>query len=153
MKLKVVHKIIIFCLLTLILALICSYYAFNYEENWQYPSYGTILTSNPVGEVVFVDGSVDNIYPESYNLITSYRGQIVNIRVLGSSPARLGDQVNVVGVLGPSNQIVKVQKISVLSKWKAEFLLLRSFFAIILMLIIFLYFWRFDSKNFEFRRR
>lgn len=153
MKLKFLNKFLIFCLLILILVLISSYYAPNYEKKWQYPSYGTILSTNPVGEVVFVDGSVDNIYPGRYNIITNYRGQIVNIKVLGPSPAQLGDQVTIVGVLGPSKQIVKVQKISVLSKWKTEFLLLRSFLAIILMIIIFLYFWKFNFRKFEFRKR
>lgn len=153
MKLKFHNKFLVSCLLIFILVLICSYYASNYENKGEYPSYGTILSSNPVGEVVFVDGSIDNIYNNSYNLITSYRGQIVNINVSGPSPANLGDQVSIIGILGPSKQIIKVEKISVLTKWKTQFLLLRSFIAVILMMIIFSYFWRFDSKNFDFRRR
>lgn len=153
MKFNFLIKFLVLCLLIFILLSISSYYASNYEKKWEYPSYGTILSTNPVGDLVFVDGSVDKISPQSYNLITSYRGQIVNINVSGPSPANLGDQVSIVGILGPSYQIIKIEKISVLSKWKIQFLLLRSFFAIIIMIIIFLYFWRFDFKVFEFRRR
>lgn len=152
MKLKFLHKLLISCLLILILALLCFYYASNYEKHLQTPSYGAILSNYPLGEVVHVEGSVVNIYPDSYNLIQNYQGLTLMINVSESPPAHLGDHVSLLGVLGPSNQILKVQEIRVISGWKWEFEILRSFLALIFMLIIFFYFWKFNFRNFEFRR-
>jgi hypothetical protein len=153
MKLKFPHKLLILCLSITIMALLCFYYASNYEKHLQNPSYGAILSDYPLGQVVHVDGSVIMIYPDSYDLIQNYHGQTIIMKVLGPSPAHLRDQVSILGVLGPSNQIVKVKKIHVLSWWKWEFELKRSFLVIPFLLILFLYFWKFNLRKFEFRRR
>jgi len=153
MKLKFPHKLVIICLLILILALLCFYYASAHEKNLENPSYGAILSNYPLGEVVFVYGSVIMINSDSYDLIQNYNGQTVMMKVLGPSPGNLGDEISLLGVLGPSNQIVQVKNFHVISwrKWESE--ILRSFLALLFLVIIFLYFWKFNFRKLEFERR
>lgn len=153
MKIRIPQKILISCLLILILISLSFYYEANYEKNLKYPPYGAISSNNSLGQVVSVDGSVVNIYPESYELIQTYHDQTLILTILGPSPAQLGDHVSLIGVLGPSNQIVEVKEIHVISDWKWKFELLRSFLAFVFMLVLFFYFWKFNFRELEFRRR
>ena len=90
---------------------------------------------------------------DGYYIYNNYNGHDVIIKVLGQSPAGLDDEVSILGVLGPANQILSVKEIRIIYNWKYRFLLLRSLLALIFLFIIFLYFWRFDFKKIVFKRR
>jgi hypothetical protein len=139
-------------ILTLIVTL-CAYYASEYENNLEHPSYGTILSDYPEGEVVRVYGTVVRNYPGGYEIQQIYNDQLVTMQVDSESPVALGDRVDLLGVLGPEYTIISVQKIYVNEMWKYYFILLRSFLVLLFMVFIFNRYWSFDFKKLVFRRR
>lgn len=137
----------------MVLVLLCSYYSFESNKNLEYPSYDAILTYYPVGEVVHVQGSIIEINSDSYYIIDKYHGQKVSMRIKGDLSAHLGDEINLLGVLEPSNQIGNIKQIQVLTYQKHDFLLKRSFFALIFLFIFFFYYWKFNFSKLLFVRR
>ena len=140
-------------ILVAVLAILCSNYATEYEYHQKYPSYGALISDYPEGEVVNVGGTVTHIGSSQFQILENYHGQNINLSINSSTPVNLEDQVSVVGVLGPNNTIIQVERVEVNEYWKYLFLLLRSFLAVILLIFIFYRYWSFDWKNFEFRRR
>ncbi len=139
-------------ILALLLTL-CAYYAAEYENNLKHPSYRAILTDYPEGEVVYVHGTVTSNYPGGYQIQENYHDQLVTMQVHSDAPMAVGDDVSLLGVLGPDYQITKIQKVDVNEKWQYHFLLLRSFLALLFLFYILHRYWYFDREEFLFRRR
>jgi len=146
-------KIILICILGTILVSLSHYYALEANQHTQYPSYRAILDNYPLGEVVYVQGSVTEIDSEGYFIIEKYHSQSIVMHVSGELPGELGDEVSLLGVLKPSYHVGDVKRIHVISYRKNDFSLKRSLAAIIFLAIFFSYFWKFDFKRFVFRRR
>lgn len=154
MKTNVSLRIFIISILLIGLIILCLYYSFEYEKNREYPSYETIFSSDyPLNQTVYVEGSITEISRDGYYITDNYEGHDIIFKVSGQSPAGLDDQVSIIGVLGPSYQILSVKEIRIISDWKYRFLLLRSFLAIIFLLVIFLYYWKLNLKELTFERR
>jgi hypothetical protein len=154
MKINISSRIFIIIILLISLFALSSYYSFEHEKNLEYPSYETILSSDyPINKVVYVEGSVIKINSDGYYIIHNYNNHEIIFNVLGQSPAGLGDHVSILGVLGPSYQILSVKEIRVIFDWKYKFLLLRSFLALTFLLIIFLHYWKFKLKKLTFEGR
>ncbi len=154
MKINVPSRIFIISILLISLTVLSLYYSFEYKKTLEYPSYETILSSNyPLNQVVYVEGSITEINQDGYYIIDSYNNRDIIFKVRGQSPAGLDDQVSILGVLGPSYEILSVKEIRVISDWKYRFLLLRSFLALIFLLTIFLYYFKLDLKKVKFEKR
>jgi len=154
MKINVSSRIFLICILFISLTVSCLYYSSEYKKHLEYPSYESILSSDyPLNQLVYIQGSIIEIDSDGYYIINNYNGHNVIIKVLGKSPAGINDEVSILGVLGPSNQILSVKEIRIISYWKYNFLLLRSLLALIFLFIIFLHYWRFDFKKIAFKRR
>lgn len=154
MKINASSRIFIISILLIGLIGLCLFYSFEHKENLKYPSYETILSSDyPINQVVYVEGSITEINQNEYYITENYKGHDVIFKVLGPSPAGLGDNVSILGVLGPSYQILSVKEIRVISDWKYKFLLLRSFLAFTFLLLIFLHYWQLNLKKLTFERR
>ena len=153
MELEYTKRILIGLLFSTLLVILSIYYISAYRDHLEYPSYETILFHYPYGELVSVYGSVTKIYPGGYLIQDNYHGQQVVIKVNYPYPPNLGDNVAILGILGPDNQIISVKRI-VVNQWqKYDFLLLRSFLILIFLLYFFNRYWYFNLKDFEFRRR
>ena len=63
----------------------------------------------------------------------------------------VGDKVEVLGTLGPDYQI-SAEKMIVSKRWKHEFVYIRSFIALILLIFVFMRNWKFNIKRMEFVR-
>lgn len=140
----------------IILALIvtlCAYYASEYENNLEHPSYRAILSDYPKGEVVHVYGSVVRNYPGGYEIQQIYYDRVVIMQIVSESPVAVGDRVDLLGVLGPEYTITSVEKIYVNQMWKYYFMILRSFLVLIFLIFIFFRYWSFDTEKSVFRRR
>lgn len=154
MKISTSSRIFIIAILFISLTALCLYYSSEYKKHLEYPSYESILSSDyPLNQLVYIQGSIIKMEADGYYIYNNYNGHDVIIKVLGPSPAGLDDEVSILGVLGPSNQIISVKEIRVIYNWKYKFLLLRSLLALFFLFIIFLYFWRFDFKKIVFKRR
>lgn len=138
--------------LLLVLYLLFIFYSDNYEVNAPNPSIKTIVSNYPQGEMVSVNGDVISVYKGGFYLKDSYKGQTIIFKVKSSSDVVVTDKVSVLGKLGPSYSI-DAAKVLIHKKWKEDFLLVRSAFAGLFMVIIFLIYWKFDFRNFEFKRR
>ncbi|HII84230.1 MAG TPA: hypothetical protein HA271_05210 [Methanobacterium subterraneum] len=148
-KLRILTGII----LGVILVGLCIHYATEYHEHLKYPSYETILTDYPEGEVVNVDGSVISVYNEVILIEKNHQGQMVTMKVENNTPVEVKDHVSVVGVLGANNTIINVERVEVNEYWKYLFLLLRSLLVLIFLGYLFHRYWSFDWEAFHFRRR
>ncbi len=145
------NRIFIFFGLLLVLILLSGYYAANYQNHLQYPNTAVILKNYPIGETVSVTGSVIKINNNSFIVTDSYHGKVVYYTVYSSEKVSIGDQVEVLGVLGNSYQINASRILSV-SPFDYKFLLQRSFIAFLIFLFFFIRYWRFDFRKMEFRR-
>src|SRR5690606_27183631 len=130
-----------------------TYYAAEYENNLEHPSYRAILNDYPEGEVVRVYGAVVRNYPSGYEIEQIYHDQLVSMQVITNRSVAVGDRVNLLGVLGPDYTVYNIQKIYVNQMWKYYFLILRSFLVLLFLIFIFHRYWSFDTKKFVFRRR
>lgn len=145
-------RIITGFILILILTILCINYNTNYESNLEYPSTGAILAEYPEGSTVYVSGEVTGLNSDGFELQNDYNGKKVGYIIETSKKAEIGDNVQVVGILGPSLTL-KSTEIIVMEKWSYEFVLIRSAFALILLIFIFFSYWKFDFKIFQFVRR
>jgi hypothetical protein len=153
-------RLIVGILLFIALVVLCSYYASENENHTKYPSYNAILSDYPQQEVVSVYGTVTQVSGDSFGIQENYRGQIITMKILtGASTSNkipmvsIKDKVTLVGVLGPDNTIVSVEKVEVNEYWKYIFILARSFLALIFLAYIFNRYWYFDREKIVFRRR
>lgn len=140
-------------ILLILLVGLCIYYTNFHDENREYPSYNVILSQYPIGELVHVYGDVTWKENNVYRIQDNYKGHLVTMQFSSETHLELGDQVSILGVLGPNNQIIFIKDIEVVGKWNYYFLLLRSFLALAFLLFVFNRYWHFDRQKFEFRRR
>lgn len=135
----------------ILLMLLCLYYNSNYQSHLEYPDSSMILKDYPLGETVSVSGAVTNSYSDGFLLSDNYHGTAVNYHVLSSQKLEVGDEAEVLGTLIP-DYTIKSSKILVITKFDYDFMLLRSFVVVILLILLFRRYWRFDVSRMEFQR-
>jgi hypothetical protein len=145
------NRAFIFFGLLLVLILLGGYFSANYQNHLQYPNTAVILKNYPAGKTVSVTGSVIQVYNNSFLLTDAYHRNVVYYKVFSTQKVSVGDQVEVLGILGNSYQIT-ASKIQSVSTFDYKFLLLRSFIALLIFLFFFRRYWHFDFKKIEFRR-
>jgi hypothetical protein len=141
----------IFIGLLLVLVLLCTYYVSNYQQHLENPNTSVIIKNYPLGETVAVAGSVLDIRSDSFTILDEYHGTDVTYTIISTEKPSVGDEVEVLGVLGDSNSVF-ASKILVISSFDYNFMLLRSAIAVLIFLFFFRRYWRFDFHKFEFRR-
>lgn len=145
-------RVISILILFLILVGLCIYYQDNIWEKQLYPSTGVVVNYYPVGELVAVSGTVKETFNGGYYMDDYYMGRLITFKVYTNLKVNLGDKTQVLGVLGPDYQLIP-DKIIVTEQWSYQFLLVRSFIALLFLVFIFHRYWRFDFTDYEFIRR
>ncbi len=152
------QHIIIGIILLIILSGLCTHHANEYEKHLKHPSYKSILSDYPQGELVNVYGTVTHIN-DDIHIQDEYHGQIVEMKIVNSThilknhTLSPNDKVTLVGVLGSDNQILRVHEMHVNKYENYIFVLVRSFLALAVLVYVFNSFWCFNIENFQFRRR
>ncbi len=141
----------IFIGLLLALILLCTYYVSNYQQHLENPNTSVIIKNYPLGETVAVSGSVLDVRSDSFTILDEYHGTDVTYTIISTDKPSVGDEVEVLGVLGDYNTIF-ASKILVISSFDYNFMLLRSAIAVLIFLFFFRRYWRFDFNKFKFRR-
>lgn len=141
----------IFIVLSLALVLLTAYYVSNYQQHLENPDTSTILKDYPLGQTVAVSGEVTSVVNGSFTLVDEYHYARVNYTVYSSDKLSVGDEAEVLGVLGNNYQI-SASKVLVITSFDYNFMLLRSAIAVLIFLFFFFRYWRFDFEKFEFRR-
>lgn len=130
---------------------LCLYYNTNYQAHLEHPDSSMILKDYPLGETVSVSGRVTMIYGDGFLLSDNYHGTAVNYHVVSNHEVKVGDEGEVLGTLMP-NYTVKASKILLITDFDYKFMLLRSFLVIIIFILLFRRYWRFNISRMEFRR-
>lgn len=150
-KIILKSRAFIFTILMIVLVFLCLYYNSNYQSHLEYPDSSLILKDYPLGGTVSVSGVVTNSYNDGFLLSDNYHGTAVNYHVLSNQKLEIGDEAEVLGTLIP-NYTIKSSKILVITKFDYEFMLLRSFLVVIIFILLFRRYWRFNISKMEFRR-
>lgn len=146
------NRVVLLIFLLLILTGLCLFYADYYVKYQNHPTTSDILSNYQVGETVLVGGTVTQIMPGGFLLSETYHQNIIEYRVYSPDEVSLGDKVSLIGNL-ESNYIIISQKMLIENSWSYRFVLIRSFFAFIVLLFIFNHYWKFNKERWEFIRR
>ena len=146
------HRVLTILVLLLVLAALCIYYYDNFRNYQENPGTGTIITSYPQGDVVAVSGTVTRTFPGGFYMEDEYGSKTVTYRIISAEKVNPGDKSQVLGVLGPEYTIT-AQQMKITEKWSYQFMLLRSFIALLFLVFIFHRYWRFNWKEKVFIRR
>jgi hypothetical protein len=144
--------------LLLVLFLLCAYHQANHEYHREYPSVKMIVANyeNYIGETASISGEVVGVHSTTFQLLKKYdkgsKTTIFTILPDSDVDVDIGDKVEVLGSLCKDYQIY-AEKIIISKRWKYEFVYIRSFIALILLVLIFMRNWKFDIKRMEFVRR
>ena len=146
----ILKRILLGVSLILILLALCFYFNHNYESHLKYPTTNTILSNYPEGSTVSVTGSVIRLNDGGFVFLDE--NGVTEYKIESSVPVQPTDHVQLIGILGPYYTIV-ANIIAVETARSYEFVILRSALALIFLSFIFLRYWKFDFKTFEFIRR
>lgn len=139
------NRILKLIILILILGCLFIYYADNYP---QHSPYNTI--NNP--DKIAFGGEVTAVNSDGFVLTNSYTKNPQTLKVKSTTPVSLEDIVQVQGILIAPGTIQST-KVVLSSKWEDEFVIYRSIFGLVILLIIFFWYWKFDLKKYIFIRR
>lgn len=146
------NRIILTLFLLILLAGLCFYYNFNHESNARYPSSQSILTSNYEGKNVLVSGDFVGFYSGGFYIKDDGNGLNIIYKINSTFRPVDGDIVSVLGTLSSPNTVAPNEMV-INKRWKENFILLRSAFIGVILILLFWRYWRFDLKNMEFRRK
>ncbi|MGF7119238.1 hypothetical protein [Methanobacterium oryzae] len=138
----------LFILIVILLSL-CINFSENYYSHLTYPNPGSSVLGAPGVYTFAVSGEVIEIHADGFSILDENN---IKVRIESTEKVQKGDFVEVLGFLQPSN-VFKSIKVIRGYKWGNEFLILRSIFGLILLLIIFFRYWNFEFKNLVFMRR
>ncbi|MGB9980310.1 hypothetical protein [Methanobacterium sp.] len=136
--------------LIIILFLLCGNYSFN--ENYCINSTTKELLYNYPENQIFIFGTVTAVYKGGFEVLINKNGNLYIYKVKSLSNVNLGDTVYLTGALNSSNAISSIRLINV-NNSDFHFVILRSIFGMILYLIIFGKYWKFDLKRMIVTRR
>ena len=136
------RRAIIALSLLVILFLLCAYYQANHEYHREYPSVKSIVTdyAKYLGETTSISGEVVGVHSTTFELLDRYdkdKNAIFTVLPGSNVDIDIGDKVEVLGTLNPDYQI-SADEIIVSKKWKHEFVYIRSFIALILLIVVFM---------------
>jgi len=137
-------------------ALICAfvvlaaYYQANITQHLDYPSESEVSANYAqyVGQNVTISGSVVATGVGSFQL----NGMYGTYTILSSQAVQRGDSVTLVGTLLPGHELHAVKMFVSPQLW-GELVYVRSFIALIVLVVLFFVSWRFDWQAFVFRPR
>ena len=137
--------------LIIILLSLCIYYHDYHESNLKYPSTAAIESNYPEGSQVYISGTVVKPKGNGFYLQDKDNLSIV-YNVISGKHVKPDDNVQLLGILGPDYTIKNTKTIVETSEGYG-FIIFRSALALIIFILIFLWYWKFDFKTFELVRR
>jgi hypothetical protein len=129
---------------------LAAYYQANITQHLDYPSESEVSANYAkyVGQNVTISGSVVATGVGSFQLNGTYG----TYTILSSQAVQRGESVTLVGTLLPGHQLRTVAMF-VSPRLLAELVYVRSFIALIVLVVLFFVSWRFDWQAFVFRPR
>ena len=142
------ERFILGLFLIVIIFLVCN----NYASNNEYYTNSDIidLLCYP-GTYMVLSGTVTDIYNGGFQVRVNSNGNFYDYKVKTLSKVNLGDTAYILGTLNSSN-IITCLKVVTVKNGDFSFVIIRSIFGMLLFLIIFGKYWRFNLKNMIFIR-
>ena len=137
-------------LLVLLLLSLCVYYYHYHGDNLKYPSTAAVESYYPEGSTIFVSGTATKVNKDGFYLLDNSGS--IEYRIISGKHVKPGDNVQLIGILGPSYTI-KSTRAMVETSGGYAFIILRSALALIVFIFIFFRYWKFNFRTFEFTRR
>jgi len=141
---------IIAVLLICAFVVLAAYYQANITQHLDYPREGEVSANYAkyVGQNVTISGTVAATDVGSFQL----KGLYGTYTILSSEAVQRGDVVTVVGTLQPGHQLRAVAMY--VAPWLlSELVYVRSFIALVFVVVLFFVSWRFDWRAFVIRPR
>lgn len=145
---KKLSKKRVLCLIILLMIL-CSLFVYHVENYSQHEEYAE---NNKPNNLTAFSGEVTSINDDYFVLKYYYQKKNQHINVKSTTKVSLGDAVQVQGYIISPNTI-QADRIVVSNSWDNSFIYYRSIFGLLVLLIIFFRYWRFNLKKFIFVRR
>lgn len=139
------NRIIILLVLVLILSGLCVYYDHEYQDHLNHLYTSTHHLKDPVT----VSGAVTSFYPGGFVITDIYTSGRPTYRIESPVNVSLGDKVQVMGIIHPPN-ILTNNKIMVSRDWADTFVIVRSVIGLLILLVVFFKYWRFNFKEMIF---
>lgn len=146
------NRLLFFLIILLLLGALSFYYSENYFLHEEDPSAENFLLNYPDGQMVSFEGWVVDIYQGGFKLYIYHHGKDTIFDVNSNVKVSVGDNVFVKGSLS-NEKVIMAKEIVLKQYWMYLFLLARSAFAILIVIILLFRYWKFDLKNFEIVRR
>jgi hypothetical protein len=136
--------------LTCAFVVLAAYYQANIIQHLEYPRESEVRANYAkyVGQNVTISGGVVATGVGSFQL----KGEQSTYTILSSQAVQRGDSVTIVGTLQPGHQLREVAMFD--SPYPlGELVYVRSFIALIVLVVLFFVSWRFDWRAFVIRPR
>ena len=143
------ERVIVGSFLVVFLFVVCSNYAYN-EEYYTNSTVQELFFNYP--NQIFISGIVTELYHDGFEVSVNNNGNFYNYKVKTQSKVDLGDTAQIVGTLNSHGVITAVKLFSVKNS-DFNFVIIRSILGIVLFLIIFGRYWKFNLKKMLFIRR
>jgi len=146
---RVFEKILIFITLISILLILCVNYYENYESHLEFSPSQLNITGEQESNEFTIFGEVIRHQEYGFDLLDEDNNMI---KVESTARPEIGSEVEVMGAFFITNYFkgVKVVKIN---KLGYETIFLRSIIGLVVIVIIFWRYWKFDFRHLEFIRR
>ena len=145
-----VRRGIVAAILICAFVVLAVYYQANIAQHLDYPREGEVSANYAkyVGQNVTISGTVAATDVGSFQL----KGLYGTYTILSSEAVQRGDVVTVVGTLQPGHQLRAVAMY--VAPWLlSELVYVRSFIALVFVVVLFFVSWRFDWRAFVIRPR
>lgn len=124
---------------------------FNYASNHIYSVDYTVdlLNSNSKNQI-FISGPITEIFNDGFEIYDTEGEYFIQIKT--KLNVNLGDYAYILGPLNSNNEIIP-KKIMTTKKDEFIYVISRSLFGLIIFLLIFMRYWKFDIKRILFIKR
>ena len=140
-------RLILGTIFILILFLLC----YNYSVEGYYNDISVIdLLNGNSGNEVLVYGPVTSVYNDGFGVYSVQNSSPYKVKT--NLKLNLGTDIYILGTLNSNNEII-ITKIMTFSMKGVHYTFLISFFGIIIFLLVFLKYWKFNLKEMLFIRR
>ena len=138
------NRIVIFIVLLAILTSLCIYYI----DNYQLHPFGQEISPNNKNFTA-ISGTVTQTFNGGFYTTSSNGTQY---KILSSINVSNNDKIQLQGTISPNNTIIPT-KIIVSPNWSFQFVILRSFLALLVLAFFFFKYWKFNFQEKIFIRR
>ena len=125
--------------------------SYNYVSNGYYSNNSVVDILHDSKDQIFISGSIIQIYDDGFDIYDGNDGVIYHVNTNSTANLNLYVFTFVLGTFNSQNELNAIKIMSLTSS--TSLVIFRSLFGLIIFLLIFLTYWKFDFRNIVFVRR